>query len=458
MGDIMSGTIAAIATPAGMGGIGIVRISGPDAFEVADKLVTTARGTAVSEQLGYTCAYGRIRDQEGEVDEVIVTAFRQPHSYTGEDVVELAVHGGTYLLSRVLRACLGQGAVPAKAGEFTKRAFLNGKLDLPAAEAVADLISAQGKQAARAALTARDGVLSKKIDAIADRLTQLAAYFAAWIDYPEEELEMLEPAQLDKTLEECQSQMEQLLNTYDAGRVYREGIDTVIVGRPNAGKSTLMNLLAGRTRSIVSEKAGTTRDVITEQVRLGDVILNVADTAGIRNTADPIEQAGVSLAEEALKKAQLVVVVFDGSEVLDENDKRVMAQSEGRNVIALVNKNDLPQKLDLGELEGRFEHVVLISAKEEDCLETVREKIETLFALGEFDPYDGILANERQRDGLQRALGAVREAVEARKSGVSLDAVAVCVEEGIQALLELTGKKASQEVIDQVFSRFCVGK
>lgn len=449
-------TIAAIATPTGVGGIGIIRISGPNAIAAADK-VTRFRSGSLAQRRGYTCAYGRVYDGDGELDEVIATVFREPNSYTGEDVVELSAHGGAYLLQRILKAVCDAGARLAGPGEFTKRAFLNGKLDLTQAEAVIDLISAQGRQSARAALSARDGALYRKAKEVSASLVGEAAKLAAWIDYPEEDIEETERDSIASTLAKGERVLAGLLETYGTGKLIREGIETVIVGRPNAGKSTLMNLLADCERSIVTEMAGTTRDVVSDTVRLGDVILHLSDTAGIRETGDAVERIGVARAEDAIGKAQLVLAVFDGSEELDENDLRVIQQCRGVTAIALVNKNDLPQALDTQLLQKEFEHVVFLSAKRGDT-DHLRETVEKLFSLGAFDPAAAMLANERQRESVARSLENIRQGAQALALGVSLDAVGICIEAGIDALMELTGEKAGEAVVNEIFTRFCVGK
>lgn len=453
----MEETIAAIATPTGVGGIGIVRISGSDAIKVADKVTRLRHGT-LAERKGYTCAYGRVYDRSGELDEVIATLFRGPNSYTGEDVVELSAHGGTYLLQRILEAVCDAGARLAGPGEFTKRAFLNGKLDLTQAEAVIDLISAQGRQSARAALTARDGALYRKAREVSKLLVGEAAKLSAWIDYPEEDIEEMERDSIAQALASGEATLTQLLETYGAGKILRDGIETVIVGRPNAGKSTLMNLLADSQRSIVTEIAGTTRDVVSETVRLGEVVLHLSDTAGIRKTGDAVEQIGVARAEEAMEKAQLILAVFDGSEKLDENDLRVIERCKGATAIALVNKNDLPQELDMQKIQEEFAHLVCLSAKEGEGMSFLQETVEKLFALGTFDPAAAMIANERQRESVQRAKENIRQAADALKQGVSLDAVGICIETAADALMELTGEKAGQAVVNEIFARFCVGK
>ena len=451
-------TIAAVATPLGTGGIGVVRLSGPEAAAVADRLVRLAGGKTVAGMKGYTCAYGRAGDADGEIDEAVVTLFRAPRSFTGEEIVEIAVHGGVYLVNRLLRACVAAGARPALAGEFTRRAFLNGKLDLTQAEAVADLISAEGRQAARAALSARDGALYRRAEAAADALTGHAAHLAAWIDYPEEEIAEVDPAELGAGLRRCEADLAGLLGTYDTGRIIREGISAAIVGRPNVGKSTLMNLLAGHARSIVTDIAGTTRDIVSDTIRLGEIVLHLSDTAGIRGTDDPVERAGVDLAVGELARAQLVLAVFDGSDALDENDLRVIRCCKDAVCIALVNKNDLPQRLDMEVIRKNFAHVVTLSAKSAEGADALKKKMEELFLLERFDPSAAVVANERQRAAVADALAEVREAADALEAGVSYDAVCVCIERAVDALLTLTGRRATQEVVDQVFSRFCVGK
>ena len=454
----MGDTIAAVATPLGTGGVGMVRISGVDAFVVADRVVRTVRGERVAAMRGYTCAYGHIVEGAETLDEAVVTVFRAPHSFTGEDTVELTVHGGVYLLERVLKACCQAGARPAAAGEFTKRAFLNGKLDLTGAEAVADLIAARGKQAARAALSARDGALFRAARQVCERLTEQAGHLAAWIDYPDEEIADLDDALLAQVLDEQEAALSHLLETYDTAKLVREGIETVIIGRPNAGKSTLMNLLAGETRSIVADLAGTTRDVVSDTVRLGELLLRLSDTAGMRESGDVIEMAGVKMAKQRLERAQLVLAVFDGSTKPDENDRQVIDACAGFPAIALVNKSDLPQKLDVDLLVPHFERVISLSAKNGTGAQVLQETIERLFALDRFDASAAVVANERQRGNLAAARGELQEAAQALAAGVSYDAVAVCMEHAIGHLLELTGEKAAQAVVDQVFARFCVGK
>lgn len=451
-------TIAAIATPLGTGGIGIVRISGPEAFTVADRIVRLSGGKKISLLAGYTCAYGKAVDSEGPIDEVIATVFHAPHSYTGEDVVEISAHGGVYLMDRLLNACCKNGARPAMAGEFTKRAFLNGKLDLTQAEAVIDLISARGAQAARAALSARDGALYRRVEEIERRLTDFAAHLAAWIDYPEEEIDEIDSDSLRAGLFSCLQTLDGLAASYETGRLVRDGIDTAIVGRPNVGKSSLMNLMTGVKRSIVSEIPGTTRDLVGDTILCGGFVFHLTDTAGIRTSDDPIEREGVELALAQIDRAQLVLAVFDGSEPLCEDDRRVMESCRGANALALINKADLPQAVDPETFTPYFKRVLSISARSGQIPQALINALAELAGLDTFDSSAALVANTRQRAAVTAAASELREASQALEDGVSYDAVSVCIERALDALFELTGKRTTQAVVDSVFARFCVGK
>ena len=320
------------------------------------------------------------------------------------------------------------------------------------------MIAAQGRQSAKAALAARDGALFRKAKGIADLLVQEEAKLAAWIDYPEEDIEEAQRTSLEDALQQAKKEFSALLETYQTGKLLREGIETVIVGRPNVGKSTLMNLLTNSERSIVTDIPGTTRDVVTDTVRLGNLILHLSDTAGIRETKDLVEQAGVERAKNALQKAQLVLAVFDGSTPLKEDDEQVIKQCKDAVAVALVNKNDLPQQLTADALAETFDHVIPISAREGKGAEQLQKTLEALFLKGSFDPEAANIANERQLEAVRKAEENVKEALTALQSGVSLDAVGVCMEEAADALLQLTGEKAGQAVVNEIFSRFCVGK
>ncbi|HIR03786.1 MAG TPA: tRNA uridine-5-carboxymethylaminomethyl(34) synthesis GTPase MnmE [Candidatus Scatovicinus merdipullorum] len=451
-------TIAAISTAQGAGGIGVIRISGKQAIQIADAVFRPISGKALIEQKGYTAAFGHIYGGNEKIDEGIALVFRAPHSYTGEDVVELSCHGGIYLTKRVLRAVFQAGAIPAQAGEFTKRAFLNGKMDLTQAESVMDLIGAKGKHAARAALSCKEGSLRKKIDAVCTQLTETAAHLSAWADYPEEDIPELSSSLLTQNLKESQSALQTLLSGYDTGKVVREGVDTLIVGKPNVGKSTLMNLLSGCERSIVTDIPGTTRDIVEETVLLGNTILRLSDTAGLRDTDNPIEKIGVDKAKERIKSCGLVLAVFDGSSPLEKDDRAMLDLLCDAPAVAVVNKADKGHQIDTAYIAQKVKALVHVSAAKGQGIQALTDAVEAVTGTKDFDPSQAILATERQRAAVEKALCALEEAIGALQAGFTLDAVTVSLEDAISALLTLTGKRVSEAVVETVFSRFCVGK
>ncbi len=451
-------TIAAIATPNAPGGIAVIRISGERAFEVAEKIFVPAGDKKVADMRGYTCAYGEAFDGEERLDDCILTVFRAPHSFTGEDTAEISCHGGIYVTRRILRAALANGAVMAQAGEFTKRAFLNGKIDLTQAESVMDIISAKGERELKMAENIREGAAYKAVRKISDRLMNMLGSLAAWTDYPDEDIPEVEPETMRTELENIRAELESLIRNYDSGRILREGVSTVIVGRPNVGKSTLFNALSGCERSIVTDIAGTTRDAVEETVKLGDVTLRLMDTAGIRETSDKIEEIGVNIAQKAIESAELVIAVFDGSETMSDDDVNIINKINFNNSVAVVNKNDLSTVIDITELEKHFKHIVYLSAKENSGTDELCACIEDIFRLNEPFFNDVTVANERQKKCVDVCLENVEKAVEAIECGEMLDAVNVLIDYAEQSLLELIGEKITDAVVDEVFSRFCVGK
>lgn len=453
----MAQTIAAIATPAAAGGISVIRISGSDALTIADRVFSAKNGIPLSGRRGYTAAFGAVVRHGEVLDEAVATVFNEPHSYTGENVVELSCHGGLYLTQEILRVILENGARLAEAGEFTKRAFLNGKMSLSQAEAVMDLIGAQGREAARAAHTQLSGALSRQITAVKDALLKLAGHLSAWVDYPEEEIPEVDEEEILLTTGESSKTLRTLLSQFDTGKLIREGIDTVIVGKPNVGKSTLMNLLSRCERSIVTDVAGTTRDIVEETVRLGDLVLRVADTAGIRETEDVVEQIGVSLAKQRMQEASLVLAVFDGSSEWSPEDEKILPAALQPS-IAVVNKSDLPTVTNLEKIKRAFSHMVVLSATDPESLAILEKEIRETLNLSEIDPFAPMLSNERQRLCAMRAADLLEQAQTAVKAGVTFDAVTVLIEEAIDVLLELTGERTTDAVVDAVFANFCVGK
>lgn len=452
-------TIAAISTPRAAGGISVIRISGENAFSVADKIfLPLSEKKLPSEMKGYTCAYGKITDGDTVLDDGVLTVFRAPKSYTGEDVVEISCHGGIFVTEQVLRLVLSNGAVPAEPGEFTKRAFLNGKMSLTQAEAVMDVISAGGKAELRHAAALREGALFRSIKSVSDSVLNLLASLAAWVDYPDDDIPAVTDEEILTTLESAVSRLDTLLAGYDSGRILRQGVDTAIVGKPNVGKSTLMNLLAGCQRSIVTDIAGTTRDIVEESVRLGDIVLRLSDTAGIRETGDVVENAGVELAKKKLETADLILAVFDTGEEISTEDIEVAEYCRGKNAVAILNKSDRPQKFDFSKIEDCFKKNILCSAKDGKGLEKLTSALEEIFQMGNISPDMGILANERQRSCAENARRSFSEALSAFRAGATYDAVTILIDCGENFLLELTGERASEAVVNEVFSRFCVGK
>jgi len=455
---IKNTTIAAISTAKGGAGISVIRVSGDRAIALAERVFRAQSNKNLSAMNGYTCALGAAYSGDEKLDECIATVFRAPHSYTGEDVVELSCHGGTYVTARVLRALFDAGAQPAQPGEFTKRAFLNGKLDLIEAESVMDIISARSRGAVRAALSVKDGALSRRIEAIKTALLDKAAHLSAWADYPEEDIPEVEDAALMQALKRAQIDLNAVVRDFDNGRILRDGIDTAIVGRPNVGKSTLMNLLAGYDKSIVTAVAGTTRDVVEESVSLDDIVLNLSDTAGIRTTDDEVERIGVDKAMRRLNSAALILCVFDASHPITDEDRAIIREIGDAPAIAVLNKTDLPVMIDESALQSDFSHILKMSAKHAEGIDELIAMIRSVCSLTDLDSHEALVYNERQRTLALQAKESVTEALYALQAGITYDAVTVSIEETVGYLCELTGERVTDEVVDRVFHSFCVGK
>ena len=451
-------TIAAISTAQGQGGIGVIRVSGEGSTALVEEIFRSVSGKTLKETPGYTARFGKIVDGEEALDEVVVLVFRAPHSYTGENVVEISCHGGLYITRRILRLVLARGARPAEPGEFTRRAFLNGKMDLVKAESVMRVIEATGKNAAQAAVAANGGAISRKIDEVKAALVEASAQLSVWADYPDDETVDLDVAALKAKLEVCRANLSSLVRNYDNGKALISGVDTAIVGAPNVGKSTLMNALSGFEKSIVTHIPGTTRDVVEETVNLGEVTLKISDTAGIRETDDPVEAIGVDRAKARLNAAELVLFVLDGSRDLTGEEVSLLESVKGNNIVAIVNKTDLEQQINLEKVKPFVRGIVSLSAKEERGLEQLEEVVLRLVASEKVDPSEGILQSERQFLTVKKALGSLEEAIFALEDGLTLDAVTVSINAALDELLVLTGERATQVVVDEIFSKFCVGK
>lgn len=455
----MPDTIAAIATIQAPSAIGIVRLTGPDTRRILDGVFAPANGRPMSAQTPRKLVFGRALDRSGGViDEALAVLFPGPNSYTGEDCAEIHCHGSPVVLDEVLAAAFARGARQARGGEFTQRAFLSGRMDLIQAESVADLIDAESAGAARNAVGQLQGRMSRSVGGIYDALMDVVSRFYAIVDYPDEEIEPLQQAQIEQTLAESAERLDALLATFSRGRLLKSGVPAVILGKPNAGKSSLLNALLGYDRAIVTDIAGTTRDTVEEKVLVGSVLLRLCDTAGIRDAADTVERLGVERAQQAAQRAELALLVLDGSAPLTREDEEAIAAAQrARRMLVLVNKADLPQVLDTAALRVRFGEVIPLSARSGAGVDALCRAVEELFAGGE-TPRGELLTNARQAESAQRALDAVRRAEQALRSGLSPDAVLTDAEEAMEALAEFSGKRVRDDLVATIFSRFCVGK
>ncbi len=453
----MSHTIAAVSTGSQVSAIGILRLSGDDCIEVADRVFSLQNGKSLQAIPDRKLMLGVLRDkQERVIDQCMVVVSRNPHSYTGEDTVEFHCHGSPAVLTAGLESLYAAGALPAKRGEFTKRAFLNGKLDLTQAEAVIDLIEADTADAAANAAGQVGGVLQKKLAPIYDDLTNLCSHFHAVLDYPDEDIEDFTLSSYTSSLRADAKGLYSILKTYTQGRILRQGVAAAIVGKPNVGKSSLLNALAGYDRVIVTDIPGTTRDTVEESVMLGSTRLRLIDTAGIRETTDTVEAMGVQRSREAVENADLVLFVCDGSTPLDDEDQAIIDLClDHENAIALINKSDLGSQVDPSDLP--FMAVISVCAKTGQGLDQLADMVDAMFE-GQA-PCDGsILTNARQYDACRRAYEAMLRCLQGLQLGQTPDAVLLDAEEAMEAMGEVTGATVREDITNRIFERFCVGK
>ncbi len=458
---INTDTIAAIATAMGNSGIGIVRISGNDAISVADCIFQSKqKNKKLSQVESHTIHYGFICDENEIIDEVLVMVMKGPRSFTAEDTVEIDCHGGALVTRRVLETVLKAGARLAEPGEFTKRAFLNGRMDLSQAEAVIDVINAQNEYALKSSVRQLRGSVSVKIKELRKKIIYEIAFIESALDDPEHISLDGYGENLMPEIKKMEQDLLKLIRSSSSGRVISEGIKTVIIGKPNAGKSSLMNVLVGEDRAIVTDIAGTTRDILEEHINLQGISLHIIDTAGIRNTNDLVEKIGVDRAMEAAKDADLIIYVVDSSRALDENDFKIMEFIKGRRAIILLNKSDLKALVSVEEITNRTGHqVFLVSAKEETGIDRLEEKIKSLFYEGEIDFNDQVLiTNMRHKEALREALESIQMVKKSIEDGMPEDFFSIDLMNAYEKLGLIVGESVEEDLVNEIFSKFCMGK
>lgn len=455
-------TIAAISTAPGIGGIGIVRMSGEDAFVVLNKIFKPKKQFNINEVKGYTIKYGYIVNENEIIDEVLVSFFRAPNSYTTENLCEISSHGGAYVVRKILEVCLENGASLAEPGEFTKRAFLNGRMDLSQAEAVIDVINATTEKEAKTSVNQLEGVLSKQIKEIRELLMSVMVQIEVSIDYPEYDVEEVTNPEAYETLEKVSKKLESLLKSFDSGKIIKNGIKVALIGKPNAGKSSLLNSILKEERAIVTDVEGTTRDTIEESVTVSGIPIHIIDTAGIRNATNAVEKIGIEKSRKMADEAELVIAIFDVSRELDDEDEEILELLRNKKSIVVLNKIDLDNidvtretiKRKIGERE-----IIEISAKENVGIEKIYEKISQMFELNEISlSNDAIITNVRHKDIIGKALDSTKKGMEAMSNCLPMDMVGLYIKEIMEDLGKITGESVSDEIIKEIFAKFCLGK
>ena len=454
-------TIAAIATAMSNSGIGIVRISGDEALDVADRIFRPKKGSRkVSDMETHTIHYGYVTDGDEVIDEVMLLIMKAPRSYTCEDTIEIDCHGGVLVMKKILETVLKYGARPAEPGEFTKRAFLNGRIDLSQAESVIDVINAQNELALKSSVSQLQGAILEKIKAIRAVVLHEIAFIESALDDPEHVSLEGYPEQLREIMSDAHSKVKKLLDSSDNGKMLKEGINTAIVGKPNAGKSSLLNILVGEERAIVTEIAGTTRDILQEQIQIGGIGLNVIDTAGIRDTEDIVEKIGVNKSREYIEKADLIIYVVDSSTELDENDQEIIEAIRNKKAIVLLNKSDLDAKTDASVLQTQLSKPILsISAKNNTGIHELETLIEEMFFSGKLSFNDEVyITNIRQKNALAEAQNSLKMVLQSIADGMPEDFFTIDMMNAYEALGTIIGESVGEDLVNEIFSKFCMGK
>ena len=454
-------TIASISTAPGVGGIGIIRMSGENTFKVLDKIFIAKNPQKIEEIQGYTIKYGHIIDGEKIIDEVLVSYFKAPKSYTTENMCEINSHGGIVVMRKILNLCLKNGADLAEPGEFTKRAFLGGRIDLSQAESIIDIINAKSDREAKEGIKQLEGFLSEKINEIKNDLLEIMTNIEVSIDYPEYDTPDITNNDILKTIENTRKKLYTLKKSFDNGKIIKQGIKTVIIGKPNAGKSSLLNAILKEDRAIVTEIEGTTRDTIEEFVNINGIPLNLIDTAGIREAKDEVEMIGIEKSKKLANDADLIIAIFDSSKELSKEDKEILDIAKNKKSIIILNKIDLKQIIthENPKLESFKENIINMSTKNKVGLEELFKKITTLFNLNEINlDNDIVITNERHKNLISKAIENLNKAEDILKQGMPVDIIAISLKDVLSNLGAITGEEAGEEIINEIFARFCLGK
>ena len=454
-------TIASISTAPGIGGIGIIRMSGKKSFEILEKIFKPKKQEKIEDIKGYTIKYGHIVEEDKIIDEVLVSYFKAPKSYTAEDMCEINSHGGNLIVKKILELCLKNGAELAEPGEFTKRAFLNGRIDLAQAESVVDVINAKSEKEVKASIKQLEGELSKEIQKIKQEILDVLVNIEVSIDYPEYDVEEVQNKEILEMLESVENKLKKLEKTFDSGKILKNGIKTAIIGKPNAGKSSLLNAILKEDRAIVTEYEGTTRDTIEEFVTINGIPLKLIDTAGIREASDEVEKIGIQKAKEIAKEADLVIAIFDISIKLSKEDEEILKIVKNKKSIILLNKIDLKQAIS--EKDPKFlessKNIIKISALNKKGIEEIYNKISEMFSLNEINmDNDIVITNVRHKNLISKAIKNVLKTKETMKKDMPIDIIAIYIKDILEDLGSITGEIITEDIINEIFSKFCLGK